>query len=56
MSRPEAAAAGCGMNMTACGAQTYESQNRAGEDIADEVLAAFYGDELRWRVVYNSVQ
>ena len=33
------------------GAQTHEAQDRAGEDIADEVLAALRGDELRWRVV-----
>ncbi|MFQ5408911.1 MAG: NAD(P)-dependent oxidoreductase, partial [Anaerolineales bacterium] len=32
------------------GAQTREAQDRAGEDIADEVLAALRGDELRWRV------
>ena len=33
------------------GAQTHEAQDRAGEDIADEVLAALRGDDLRWRVV-----
>lgn len=33
------------------GAQTAESQSRAAEHIATEVLAALAGDELRWRVV-----
>jgi D-3-phosphoglycerate dehydrogenase len=32
-------------------AQTAESQTRAAEHIATEVLAALAGDELRWRVV-----
>jgi D-3-phosphoglycerate dehydrogenase len=32
------------------GAQTVESQARASEDIATEVLAALRGGELRWRV------
>jgi D-3-phosphoglycerate dehydrogenase len=32
-------------------AQTVESQARAAEHIATEVLAALAGDELRWRVV-----
>ncbi|MGA9531626.1 MAG: hydroxyacid dehydrogenase [Anaerolineales bacterium] len=33
------------------GAQTVEAQTRASKDIADEVLAALAGDELRWRVI-----
>lgn len=33
------------------GAQTAESQARAAEHIATEVLAALAGDELRWRVI-----
>jgi D-3-phosphoglycerate dehydrogenase len=33
------------------GAQTEEAQERAGEDIAHEVLAALRGAELRWKVV-----
>ncbi len=33
------------------GAQTAESQARAAEHIATELLAALAGDELRWRVV-----
>jgi len=35
------------------GAQTKEAQNRAGVDIAEEVLAALQGKELRWRVMAN---
>jgi len=35
------------------GAQTKEAQNRAGVDIAEEVLAALQGKELRWRVTAN---
>ena len=33
------------------GAQTMEAQVRVGLDVADEVLAALRGEELRWRVV-----
>ena len=33
------------------GAQTAESQTRAAENIADEVLAALRGEALRWKVV-----
>lgn len=33
------------------GAQTVEAQSRASLDIAEEVLAALAGDDLRWRVV-----
>ena len=33
------------------GAQTMEAQVRGGLDVADEVLAALRGEELRWRVV-----
>lgn len=32
------------------GAQTEEAQSRASQDIAEEVLAALAGDDLRWRV------
>jgi D-3-phosphoglycerate dehydrogenase len=32
------------------GAQTHEAQQRAATDIADEVLAALSGAELRWRI------
>lgn len=32
------------------GAQTTEAQSRASQDIAEEVLAALAGNELRWRV------
>jgi phosphoglycerate dehydrogenase-like enzyme len=32
------------------GAQTQEAQNRAGEDIASEVVAALRGQPLRWKV------
>ena len=32
------------------GAQTVEAQARAAADIANEVLAALKGEELRWRV------
>jgi D-3-phosphoglycerate dehydrogenase len=32
------------------GAQTAEAQARAAEDIANEVLAALDGKELRWKV------
>jgi D-3-phosphoglycerate dehydrogenase len=32
------------------GAQTAEAQARAGVDIAEEVLAALRGEELRWQV------
>lgn len=32
------------------GAQTVEAQQRAADDIANEVLAALRGDALRWRV------
>jgi phosphoglycerate dehydrogenase-like enzyme len=32
------------------GSQTSEAQRRASIDIAEEVLAALAGDELRWRV------
>ncbi|MCC6146577.1 MAG: hypothetical protein IT308_03310 [Anaerolineaceae bacterium] len=32
------------------GAQTAEAQQRAADDIANEVLAALRGEELRWRV------
>jgi D-3-phosphoglycerate dehydrogenase len=33
------------------GAQTRESQLRAGEDILTEVIAALNGEPLRWRIV-----
>lgn len=33
------------------GAQTKEAQARAAEDLANEILAALSGQELRWRVV-----
>ena len=33
------------------GAQTHEAQQRAAADIADEVLAALSGADLRWRIV-----
>jgi len=33
------------------GAQTAESQDRAGIDIANEVIAALDGQKLRWRIV-----
>lgn len=33
------------------GAQTAESQSRAAEDIANEVLSALRGESLRWKVV-----
>jgi D-3-phosphoglycerate dehydrogenase len=33
------------------GAQTYETQVRAAQDIAEEVLAALHGAPLRWKVV-----
>jgi len=33
------------------GAQTREAQEKAGQDIAGEVLAALRGEPLRWRVV-----
>jgi D-3-phosphoglycerate dehydrogenase / 2-oxoglutarate reductase len=33
------------------GAQTVEAQTRAASDIAEEVLAALAGSDLRWRVV-----
>ena len=32
------------------GAQTHEAQRRSAQDIAEEVLAALEGKELRWRV------
>lgn len=32
------------------GAQTYEAQERAAQDISDEILAALQGKALRWRV------
>jgi D-3-phosphoglycerate dehydrogenase len=32
------------------GAQTAEAQARAAEDIANEVLAALQGKDLRWKV------
>jgi len=35
------------------GAQTHEAQSRAGLMIAEEVLAALQGKELRWRVMSN---
>ncbi|MBM4423920.1 MAG: hydroxyacid dehydrogenase [Chloroflexi bacterium] len=35
------------------GAQTHEAQSRAGLMIAEEVLAALNGRELRWRVMSN---
>ncbi len=35
------------------GAQTHEAQTRAGLMIAEEVLAALTGKELRWRVMSN---
>jgi D-3-phosphoglycerate dehydrogenase len=35
------------------GAQTHEAQTRAGLMIAEEVLAALNGKELRWRVMSN---
>lgn len=35
------------------GAQTHEAQTRAGLMIAEEVLAALQGKELRWRVMSN---
>jgi D-3-phosphoglycerate dehydrogenase len=35
------------------GAQTHEAQSRAGLMIAEEVLAALNGEELRWRVTSN---
>lgn len=35
------------------GAQTHEAQTRAGLMIAEEVLAALSGRELRWRVMSN---
>ena len=35
------------------GAQTKEAQTRAGISIAEEVLAALQGKELRWRVTAN---
>jgi D-3-phosphoglycerate dehydrogenase len=35
------------------GAQTHEAQSRAGQMIAEEVLAALQGKELRWRVMSN---
>ncbi|MEW6715987.1 MAG: hydroxyacid dehydrogenase [Chloroflexota bacterium] len=33
------------------GAQTFEAQSRAAQDIADEVLAALQGQPLRWKIV-----
>jgi len=33
------------------GAQTQEARERLGVDIAEEILAALRGDELRWRIV-----
>jgi D-3-phosphoglycerate dehydrogenase len=33
------------------GAQTSEAQDRSGEDIATEVLAALRGERLRWKIV-----
>jgi len=33
------------------GAQTEEAQNRAAEDIANEVLAALRGEPLQWKIV-----
>ncbi len=33
------------------GAQTIEAQDRAGIDIANEVIAALDGQKLRWRIV-----
>lgn len=35
------------------GAQTHEAQSRAGLMIAEEVLAALQGKELRWKVMSN---
>lgn len=35
------------------GAQSKEAQNRAGVSIAEEVVAALQGKELRWRVLAN---
>jgi D-3-phosphoglycerate dehydrogenase len=32
------------------GAQTMEAQSRAAEDIANEVLSALHGKDLRWKV------
>ena len=33
------------------GAQTVEAQDRAGIDVANEVVAALKGESLRWRIV-----
>ena len=33
------------------GAQTHEAQVRAAVNVAEEILAALRGDELRWKIV-----